>query len=389
MHFNRKELTAAVRAATRVISKRTVQPILSAVLIQFTDKGAELLATNLDQWLRISLYKGVATGTYSAVAIDAHQLLKVLTSSKDDIALIANACGIVTVDGMVVESFSPDDFPTPPDTSLSPDNPNLYVTMPAQELQRVITQAAPFASSYGHSILDSVYFNSNEVCATDGSRLSMLAPLDVAGHTHLKAMVPANVLIDMLQPVIKPLLKQNCPISLAPIKAYGRDAIAIEGHGFELTTRLIDGEYPRYGELIPKETQQYVAFDRESMLQALAKLKPFLDRHTNVIDFDPINNTVSVDSQHKATVVMSLSTELDKLAESKVIKWRCNAHYFQEAVQSIPDNEIVILQFEGTLKPLVFQSKRYRHLLMPVQSKEIEHEVEAKRQAIRRAQAAA
>ena len=386
MHFNRKELTGAVKAAAKTIAKRNVQPILGCVKISLnkSDKW-QVTSTDLDQWFAQVLSSGVATGTYGDVCIDAKQLLQVLAASTDEIALVSNACGVVTVDGMKVESYDATDYPSMPGAELDIDSP--HATMPATELQRIIDQVAFAPADYDPtSILGTVCFDGNQIAGTDGSRLSVISSIDGYQATEpFKWLVYGAVLTKIVAPLLKAGVKAKTGVRLTPVSMHGRKGLAIEGSNWTLITRLNDGEYPRYQELIPQQTAKSITFSKADMVAALKKLKPFVDKRANTVTFDAVNCAARIDD-HKAVVsTMRLSPALVQAADDlTVVKWKCNYNYFLEAVESMP-GDTVCLQFEAHLKPLIFQAGDYRHLLMPVQCKQIVVEVNERLEAAKRA----
>jgi DNA polymerase III subunit beta len=372
MHFNRKQLIAAVTMASKIVSSRVVQPVLACVSLN-TER---LVATDLDTWY-VQELTGVATGTYSTVIIPAKQLLQVLKSRKDDLVLIADACGIVTVDGMQVESHDPRDYPTEPVSITTGSDRKLEADL----FNDAIAQTADFAAGYDHSsILGGVHFNGSELCATDGCRLSQVL---LESDLDIKATVPALVLSRLVQPLLKADIKANNTILFSAVVD---NRLTIEGGNWKVITRLISGEYPRYAERFPVESMQSVSFDKQAMITALNQLKPFLDKRTNLVAIDAENNKLTV-ADHTATCEIELSHALSAQLDVTLVKWACNFDYLLQAIESI-DSGIVQIQFQGHVKPLVFKRGGYKHLLMPVMHKPFVQAQESRTQALRKQAAA-
>ncbi|MDE2099348.1 MAG: hypothetical protein KGL39_18990 [Patescibacteria group bacterium] len=371
MHFNRKELINAVTQATRIIPKRVLQPILSCVKIQFSAAGAELIATDLDTWFRTDLNSGVATGTYQPTCIDARQLLAVLKAGTTDTVLIANAVGVVTVDGLIVESFDEADYPHMPLAQLKQPTAPIM----ARELQRVIDQAAFAAAAYDHyNILAGVYFKDGDVVCTDGSRMSLVTIESIHPFT---ALVPADALLKVIAPAIKAEVKANASLMLAELDDR---RVHVQGHNWEIITRQINGEYPRYKELFPEASMQtFTTFEKQSVLAALKLIKPFLNKHTNRIVVDLQSGTMTV-GDNKATFQCDLSYQLhDRLGATDPKQqidpvFGVNFNYFLQAIESAPGDQVQ-MSYQAPLKPLVFECDDYRHLLMPVHYKEKEKSI--------------
>jgi DNA polymerase-3 subunit beta len=307
--------------------------------------------------------------------LDAKQLLACLKSKTDELVLIASYDEVVTVDGMQIESFSPDDYPAPPAVSGN------HMEMSSRQLQSIIDCTVFAASSYDNGVLSAVNFDlpgKDQVVATDGSRMSLVKDVAWTGEP-IKALIPATV----LSKIIQPLLKQTNSVFFTLLPE-GRQVLAIVGDNWTVITRLIDGEYPRYDELFPQEDGKTITFDKPSLLSALKQLKPFIDKRTNLITVEPINNIVMVDDQHKTSMKCNLSPQLDKFAESNVVMFAANYNYLLQAVESI-DSDRIQVQFGGPFKPLIFSHGQYRHLLMPLQNKEIESAVKARAAAIKEA----
>jgi DNA polymerase III sliding clamp (beta) subunit (PCNA family) len=178
----------------------------------------------------------------------------------------------------------------------------------------------------------------------------------------IDAIVPGTALR-----LIQPLVKENGEVTFHQLHG----DLKIIGLGYTLTTRLVKGEYPRYKELFPQFKGVGMSFNRSAMLEAIKVLRPTLDKNCNVIKVEPRSDRSSVTLITKLAkrTVDIVSHGSTAQVPSTIEVFSVNANYFEEAISSLADDKEAYLEFHGSLKPLVFNEKNYKHLLMPIQAK--------------------
>ncbi|WP_310426252.1 DNA polymerase III subunit beta [Chamaesiphon sp. VAR_48_metabat_135_sub] len=136
----------------------------------------------------------------------------------------------------------------------------------------------------------------------------------------------------------------------------------------KLTTRTLEGKYPDYHLLIPRQFQRQITLDRKQLLAALERIAVLADQ-TNLVKFsiDSTNSSIdiSVESQDRGNGKESLSAQIS--GESLDIAF--NIKYLMDGLKTLPTQEITI-SLNGPLEPVILTPLggiKMTYLVMPVQ----------------------
>jgi DNA polymerase III subunit beta len=136
----------------------------------------------------------------------------------------------------------------------------------------------------------------------------------------------------------------------------------------KLTTRTLEGKYPDYRLLIPKQFQRQITLDRKQLLSALERIAVLADQ-TNLVKFS-INSkdgiiTLSVEAQDRGSGLESLTAQIS--GEDLDIAF--NIKYLMDGLKTLLAQEIVI-SLNGALEPAILTplgGLKMTYLVMPVQ----------------------
>jgi DNA polymerase III subunit beta len=136
----------------------------------------------------------------------------------------------------------------------------------------------------------------------------------------------------------------------------------------KLTTRTLEGKYPDYHLLIPKQFQRQITLDRKQLLTALERIAVLADQ-TNLVKFsiDSANQSIdlSVDSQDRGSGRESLTAQIS----GEELDIAFNIKYLMDGLKTIPTQEITI-SLNGPLEPVILTplgGVKMTYLVMPVQ----------------------
>jgi DNA polymerase III subunit beta len=136
----------------------------------------------------------------------------------------------------------------------------------------------------------------------------------------------------------------------------------------KLTTRTLEGKYPDYRLLIPKQFQRQITLDRKQLLSALERIAVLSDQ-TNLVKFsiDSTNQSIdlSVESQDRGSGRESMLAQIS--GESLDIAF--NIKYLMDGLKTLPTQEITI-SLNGPLEPVILTplgGVKMTYLVMPVQ----------------------
>jgi DNA polymerase III subunit beta len=355
----RDVLADALATAGRAATGRTGSlPVLSGVRIDL--HGDELQITGTDLELTIQIHVTVSGDSDGATVLPARLVADIVRSLE---------AGAVTVESdqddarisagrsqFAVRPLSLDDFPRLPDAAAD------AVTLPSATFGEALRQVARAASGdESRPILTGVLLAAENdglrLVATDSYRLAVR---DLPGtsvlRTDQKVLVPSRALNELAR-----LLPSSGEVTL---RLGERDA-TFEVGGARLSTRLIEGEFPNYRQLIPQQYPNRLTVGRESLLDAVRRVK-LLAR-----DSTPIRLSMSPDALDLTATTQDIgqaAESLDAKYEGAEMVVAFNPDYLSAGVDAVTADEVVLETLDA-MKPAVLRSGEasdFLYLLMPV-----------------------
>jgi DNA polymerase-3 subunit beta len=136
-----------------------------------------------------------------------------------------------------------------------------------------------------------------------------------------------------------------------------------------LTSRKLDGAYPAYQQLIPRQFVRTVAIERKRLISSLERVAVLADQKNNLVKFIIDNSqsqlSLSVESQDLGSAKESLNAEI----VGEDIEVAFNIKYLMDGLKALPSSDIQMQLNEGNL-PVIFTplgGLKMTYLIMPVQ----------------------
>lgn len=176
------------------------------------------------------------------------------------------------------------------------------------------------------------------------------------------ALVPARILADTAK-----LLAGAKSISVfyAP-GGTGEGLMGFSGDGRRTTTRLLDGEFPKYRQLLPDDASSVATLDRASLIEAVKRVALVAERNTPVrLNFSSDELALQAGSGDEAQATEYLESALT----GDGLEIAFNPQYLLDGLSAIDTAEVTI-SFTGPTRPAVLtdgsKGEEYKYLLMPV-----------------------
>lgn len=194
--------------------------------------------------------------------------------------------------------------------------------------------------------------------ALDGYRLALCKKPIVASTNNFKVIVPARSLSE-----ISKLLEEN----IDNVKVFvQKNYLMVEVDSTKIITRLLDGDFINYRQIIPSDFSSLVTVNKEQLEDGLerASLLSRIDKN-NLVKFEISDKLMILSSKSdlgdiKENITISL--------EGKDLTIAFNSRYFSEALRVIND-EFIKLNFKTTVAPCIItstNSDEYLYLILPV-----------------------
>lgn len=363
IQITQNNLNKALSLLSRVASSRTPLPILSNILLKASGGKLELAATNLE--VAITHTAAGKIDEEGTVAIPARLLHDFVAQLPKDLTvdLVFEDTKLFITAGSYsshIQGSAADDFPAIPNTV-----EGATVTLDATTLKTALERTMLAASNdETRPVLGGVYFHTVDgklfIAATDGYRL---AESEVSAvKESINAVVPSSTLQDVLRIV------QDNPEEDVSLQ-FDASQFGVRSGSTVLVSRLIDGQYPEYKQLIPESSEVTAQVGREELLTA-AKLAGLFARETGG------SITLKASEGDKTLTVSSVASQVgdNSSAVSGTVSGTgevvVNVRYLTDALNCF-DAKTISFRFSGTISPCVLSSddqSGYQHIVMPLKS---------------------
>lgn len=365
-----ENLAKALNYTSKAISNRPNIPVLGNVLIEAKQGKLKFSSTNLE--IGVNTWIGADITEEGELTVNSKLLTEFVNSIKSgkmELIQIKQNLEVKSVDNRAEFYIIPaSDFPTIPSPKKKP-----IIKVNALNFAKAVSQTTfSTAADDSRPVLTGVLMEASQrklsIVGVDGFRLSKKTmKLQLGPKEDLKEIIPASSLNE-LEKIIRDSAKEKDVVEIYLLESKNQLIFKLED--IEFTTRIIDGEFPNYDQIIPKAHS--VSFTvLKSELADSVKVASIFAR--NVIGnkvrfkFDPeakslqfLSNVVDIgNNESKLTV---LRPKGDRLETAYNIK------FLQDMLNSVDGDEI-LYESEGITSPGVFKDKKdpdYLHIIMPM-----------------------
>lgn len=361
----KERLLQATTTAERISGKNLTLPVLNALLLEASGKSFVIKATNLELGIEVSVPAEVeAEGSVAVSGSVLHGTLgalvgdpPVVLAERDGNLLVEAGGGAATLKGKPA-----DDFPTIPKLTEAES-----FTVPAERFARgvrSVVYSASVSAIKPEQASVYLYKDNNQLCfvATDSFRLAE-KKIEVGGSVpdFDPILVPARNMVEILR--VLDQVGGDVEIRL------GGSQIAFQLDGVYLTSRLVDGAFPDYRQVIPKNAVTEVVVLKQDIVQLFKKLSVFSDTSNQVsLHLEPGKGGDAFRLEARNADVGETKDGLAGEVTGDPLDINFNYRYIAECFSSIPTDSVT-LSFSGLGRPLVVRGlsdPSFLYLVMPM-----------------------
>ena len=364
LSISKEQLNSGLQAVQSIVGSRTTLPILSNVLLQASQSQVELTATDLDVTISCSVearvdVPGAVTLPVKKLASIVRELAVGEVDMDIDDKLVCSICAgpsFFRVHGLAAEEFPP----------LPKIDGGATVVLAQEKFKRMVQRTA-FATSNDEVryVLNGLFFSFKEhkvtAVATDGRRLALAEEeVELSPDRQREFIVPTKAVNE-----IKRLLQGSGEVEIAPAENQAAFHMRPEqGLQVRLTTKLVDGVYPNYQQVIPRESKERVTLVREELLQALRRAEIMTSEKTN---------SVKLAFGRDNLLITANTPEVGEARESVAVNFKgndvaiaFNPRVLLDALEAL-DEEEVYLELTDELSPGLLKTNRpFLYVIMPM-----------------------
>lgn len=357
-----KKISDAVNRLQKVSSKNLSLPILENILLIIKDNILTIRSTNLHVGAEVDVV--VKSNKNGEVAVKLDLFSNILNSLKNEdkifLELKDNILYIKTDNSeMEINTYSTSDFPTLPQV-----DSDLDFIIPIERFIDGIKSVVYAASiSDIKPEISSVYIYTvdNELVfvATDSFRLAERKIIIDGVNDFPGVIIPVKNIQECVK--IFDNIKGDILLKI------GKNQISLKNNEIYFTSRVVDGNYPNYSQIIPKEEKTSVIVLKNDLISSLRLINIFSDSFNQILlKTDLKKGLISLNSRN--TNVGENNTEIDAVVEGDNIEMYLNHKYLTDSFNSLSGDSIQF-SFTEKNKPFIIRSvgdKGFLYLIMPM-----------------------
>ena len=363
--ISKEEFIKGLQAVQNVVSTRTTLPILANVLLCAKGKQLCLTATDLDVTISKKVQAKVEQeGSFTIPVKKLHNIAREVEGNQVEIEVTGNLCSLESgsfstkVNGLPAEEF-------PPIPEFKEQN---TIRMEQVKVKSMLRRTA-YAVSLDENryVLNGLFLSFRDkkltMVATDGRRLALAEEeVEQSQESPIEVIVPTKA--------VQELSRQLEEEGDMDIKITENQASFSMGKEKEeetvVVTKLVEGAYPNYKQVIPSESKHRVTMDKEELLHAVRRAEIMTSDKANSVKMTFTENTLKLTAntpevgESQETMAINYSGEETSIA--------FNPQYFIDPLKSLEEEEINF-EFTDQLSPGVIKvNKPFLYVIMPMRT---------------------
>ena len=374
-----ENISRALSYLERIIGKQTNLPILNNFLFE-TEKGRlKISATNLE--IGVIVYIGAKIEKEGKIAVPAKVLSNFITNlplggtvqfetSAQELKITS------TVYTVKIKGVDGKDFPIIPQYTKE-----YFLTFPAQEFKNALARVL-FCASLNTARLElmgaHIFFYPQEIhlAATDSFRLAeetIHLTQQGDGYDEFLTQTPSLIIpLNTLQEVMRVISPESHTIKIA----LQENQIFFDIHGVQIISRIINGKYPDYKQIIPKKFAFHAMVEREAFQRAVKIASAFSSYTSGEV-------ALAFDGGEKQCAISSVSNEIGEnqtilpievVAAATPLTIVFNPRYVLEGINALAGEKIIFLANDSTT-PVALRAysanktpltEAYLYIMMPI-----------------------
>jgi DNA polymerase-3 subunit beta len=356
----RDELLKALQITQGVISTRTTLPILSYILLTAKTKTLSLFSTDLEVGVKCILPGEIAED--GVVALPGRRISELIREFPSGTVEISSQENITTIKcpktRVKINTLPPEDFPNFPE--IVGQKISIKGDLLKSMIQKTILAVSQEESRY---TLTGVYMmlkeGSIEMVGTDGRRLSLVE--ESIGKKEVKQKKGCILPTKTCNELIRIMGDDEITLTL------GEKQVNFVQKEVSLTSRLIEGDFPDYNRVIPKNFQQKLMINKQEIKDAITRAYVLTKEKGGSVKFEVQKDSMVISA--KVPEVGESSEEIPVKHGEKEMKIAFDPEYTLDALKVI-DSEEVFLGLNSSkeaalLRPM--DNEKFVYVVMPME----------------------
>ena len=366
IHTTKDDLLKGIQIVQNAVSSKNTLPILSHILIEARKNDIRLTATDLEIGISMKVEgEIVEEGAFTVPARKFSEIVKELQADAAIHISLKKGQSIHIEAGksyFKLMGLAREDFPQLPEVPQGTGKGTDFIKLPQKKLKQMI-QLTSFAMSHDESryVLNGILFSFKEktlkMVATDGRRLAIIQKeMPEMGSLKRDMIIPMKTIQE---------LNRNLGEDGDVYFYFKENQILINLGQIHITSRLIEGEYPNYEQVIPKKTKEEFSLNTQDFLQATRRASILTSQDSQSVKINIIKDRM---------IITKSTPDLGEAREELEVEYKggefvigFNPGFLIDVLKNV-EEEHVKFSFIDPEKPAVIKSgEDYTYVVLPMQ----------------------
>jgi DNA polymerase-3 subunit beta len=364
-----QQLLSALQAIAGIVERRHTLPVLANVLLHKTDSTIELTTSDLEIQIRTAAPLGGDDGLFTTT-VNVRKLIDILRTlpAEQYVSLESNQGKLLLKGGksrFTLQTLPAEDFP------LVQESPHFgpKFSVPQKTLKTLLGQV-----SFAMAVHDIRYYLNGILFVADGQQLSLVA---TDGHRLAYAYSTLDVDVPHQEVILPRKTVLELQRLLSDAQSEGEQALQIQMQfannqakfvfgGLEFVTKLVEGKFPDYNRVIPRNHHNSVTLGRQALLASLQRTAILTSDKFKGVRLSVEPGTLRVVSNNAEQE--EACDELDIDYDGDAIEIGFNVIYLIEALTNMSQEMIRIDLADGASSALVTipDNAQFKYVVMPM-----------------------
>ncbi len=356
---NKEAFLTGIQQVQNIVGTKTTLPILSNVLVEAEKECLTLTTTDLEVGIRCRFPAKVAQeGTTTVPARRLSNIVRELPDKaihwetlESNVSTIRCGSSFFKIMGIAREEF--------------PKLPQFGEKVTFKIDQKVfkdLLKKTAYAISHDETryVLNGLYMGASAgkivVVATDGKRLALMEKaIDLPDKIAVEIVVPSKAINELGR-----LLQDEGKLTVSVSK----NMIAFDLDDSLLVSRLIDGKFPSYKQVIPEKSAERIMLNREELLQAVKRVAQLTSERSNSIKLAFSKGKLLITAN--SPEIGEAREELGAAFDGKEVQIAFNPQYLTDVLKNLEDQNVFFEMTDATSPGIVKTDYDFVYVIMPM-----------------------
>jgi DNA polymerase-3 subunit beta len=342
-------------------------PILSNMLLVAASNQVEIMATDLEIGLRGQYVADVEKpGAVTVAAKKMYEIVRELPENDIQIRVEENSW-VKVISGHAqfkLVGLPKDEYPSMPDVTEEG-----MITIPAETLRDMIRKTLYAAGDNdARYVLNGLYVHLSpskgglniRMVGTDGHRLSLIDRTVEAKHKEEGVIVPKKAMMELRRLLEEDTAQERLQFG------FSKNHALFKRDGLVMVSKLIDGNYPNYQQVIPAQNTKKILISKDAFLHAVKRVSIMAKDKTNAVKLQLEKNSLLLSTNNPEVGEANEELSVEYTGDGLTIGF--NSRYLLDVLTAM-DREIISLELNDPLSPCLMKeegNEGYRCVVMPM-----------------------